>query len=146
MTSGTRDATRRFVIGQGAVRGEYVRLEASWREIIARRTYPLPVISLLGECLAASALFTSTLKMLQSDGRLSLQVQGGRPVSLLVAESYMVIISAVIPYFIVGIAVGAFLNGGERMHFFVAFFSRLAAYMCVMGFFIAFSQIGWWWK
>jgi hypothetical protein len=32
-------------------------------------------------------------------------------VSLLVAESYMVLISALIPYFIVGIAVGAFLNG-----------------------------------
>ena len=43
----------------------------------------------------------------------------------------MVIISSLIPYFIVGIAVGALLNG---------------AYMCVMGFFIAFSQIGWWWR
>jgi hypothetical protein len=67
-------------------------------------------------------------------------------ISLLVAESYMVIISAVIPYFIVGIAVGAFINGGEIVFF--SFFNShaFAAFMCVMGFFIAFSQIGWWWK
>ena len=86
MVSGITDATRRFVIGRGAVRGEYVRLSDSWRSILARRAYPDPVISLLGECLAASALFTSTVKMLQDDGRLTLQIQGGKPVSLLVAE------------------------------------------------------------
>lgn len=83
---GITDATRRFIIGRGAVRGEYVRLSDSWRSLLARRRYPAPVLSLLGECLAASALFTSTLKMLQADGRLTLQIQGGRPVSLLVAE------------------------------------------------------------
>ncbi|HQZ16547.1 MAG TPA: Hsp33 family molecular chaperone HslO [Vicinamibacteria bacterium] len=86
MVSGITDATRRFVIGPGAVRGEYVRLGESWRAILARRAYPEPVTSLLGECLAAAALFSSTLKMLQSDGRLTLQIQGGKPVSLLVAE------------------------------------------------------------
>ncbi len=47
--------------------------------------------------------------------------------SLLVAESYMVIISAVIPYFIVGIAVGAFLNGGERKYLCVASRSHLCS-------------------
>jgi molecular chaperone Hsp33 len=68
------------------VRGEYVRLHESWKAILARRVYPEPVMSLLGECLAASALFTSTVKMLQRDGRLTLQIQGGKPVSLLMAE------------------------------------------------------------
>ncbi|MBP9946331.1 MAG: Hsp33 family molecular chaperone HslO [Vicinamibacteria bacterium] len=82
----TTDATRRFIIGRGAVRGEYVRLSESWRSLLARRNYPGPIMSLLGECLAASALFTSTLKMLQEDGRLTLQIQGGKPLSLLVAE------------------------------------------------------------
>jgi len=80
------DATRRFVIGRGAVRGEYVRLTGSWRSLLARRTYPGPIVSLLGECLAAAALFTSTLKMLQNDGSLTLQIQGGKPLSLLIAE------------------------------------------------------------
>ena len=86
MNESIRDATRRFVVGSGSVRGEYVRLEDSWRELLARRRYEPPVVSLLGQCLAASALFTSTLKMLQDDGRLTLQIQGGRPVSLLIAE------------------------------------------------------------
>ena len=86
MVSELKDATRRFVVGRGAVRGESVRLEESWRAILARRVYPEPVMRLLGECLAAAALFTSTVKMLQSDGRLTLQIQGGKPISLLVAE------------------------------------------------------------
>lgn len=80
------DATRRFVIGRGSVRGEYVRLTAAWRSLLARRKYPEAVRTLLGECLAASTLFTSTLKMLQRDGRITLQIQGGSPVSLLIAE------------------------------------------------------------
>jgi molecular chaperone Hsp33 len=80
------DATRRFIIGRGSVRGEHVRLTSSWRSLLVRRNYPEAVRSLLGECLAASALFTSTLKMLQADGRLTLQIQGGSPVSLLIAE------------------------------------------------------------
>ncbi len=72
----------------------------------------------------------------------------------MVAESIMVLIAATVPYFVVvraslravclclthcrirttppqGIAVGAFLFG---------------AFMCVMGYFIVFSQIGWWWR
>jgi molecular chaperone Hsp33 len=80
------DSTRRFVIARGVVRGEFARLDESWRAMLERRSYPDPVVSLLGECLAASALFTSTLKVLQEDGRLTIQIQGGRPVSLLVAE------------------------------------------------------------
>ena len=80
------DATRRFVVGKGSVRGEHVRLTSAWLALLAHQTYTDDVRSLLGECLAASALFTSTLKMLQSDGRLTLQIQGGKPVSLLIAE------------------------------------------------------------
>lgn len=80
------DATRRFVVGQGSVRGEWVRLDETWRAVLARRQYPAPIASLLGECLAAAALFTSTLKLLQADGRLTMQIQGGHPITLLVAE------------------------------------------------------------
>jgi hypothetical protein len=80
------DFTQRFVIGHGAVRGEYVRIGPAWRAMLERRAYPPAVTALLGECLAASALFTSTLKMLQDDGRLSIQIQQGKPVSMLVAE------------------------------------------------------------
>jgi len=86
MTEGSTNAARRFVIALGAVRGEHVRLTGAWQEMLARRNYPGAVASLLGECLAATALLTSTVKMLQDDGRLSVQIQGGSPVSLLVAE------------------------------------------------------------
>lgn len=51
--------------------------------------------------------------------------------SFLVAESIMVVIATLVPIFIIGIAIGAFTFG---------------AFMCVMGFFIKFDQIGWWWK
>lgn len=50
---------------------------------------------------------------------------------LMVAESIMILISAIIPYFIVGLAAGAFVFG---------------AFMCVMGYFAQFNEIGWWWK
>lgn len=86
MVTERMDGTRRFVIGQGAVRGECVHLGEAWRAMLARRAYPTSIVALLGECLAASTLLTSTLKMLQPDGRLTLQIQGGKPVSLLVAE------------------------------------------------------------
>jgi len=51
--------------------------------------------------------------------------------SLLIAESIMVMISALVPILIVGIAVGAFIFG---------------AFMCVMGFFITLDEVGWWWR
>jgi molecular chaperone Hsp33 len=78
--------TRRFTFGGGRVRGEQVVLEDAWRSIRARREYPAPLASALGELVAACALFTSTLKTLQEDGRLTLQIQGGSPVSLVVVE------------------------------------------------------------
>ncbi|MEO5761307.1 MAG: Hsp33 family molecular chaperone HslO [Vicinamibacteria bacterium] len=80
------DETRRFTIGRGSVRGEHVKLTGAWQSLLARRAYPTAVRSLLGECLAASTLFTSALKLIQADGRLTLQIQGGAPVSLLIAE------------------------------------------------------------
>lgn len=85
MTAST-SFTRRFTFGGGRVRGEQVVLEDAWRSIRARREYPGPLASALGELVAACALFTSTLKTLQDDGRLTLQIQGGSPVSLLVVE------------------------------------------------------------
>lgn len=78
--------TRRFTLGGGRIRGEQVLLTDAWRSIRARRDYPGPLASALGELVAACALFTSTLKTLQKDGRLTLQIQGGSPVSLLVVE------------------------------------------------------------
>src|SRR5512143_1779686 len=68
------DSLQRFVFERARVRGELVRLDEAWRE----------VRSALGELTAASVLLAATLKF--EGGALVLQVQGGRPVDLLVVE------------------------------------------------------------
>jgi len=65
------------------VRGEVVRLQASWRQMVANHRYPAPVARLLGEMTAAAALLAANIKF---DGALILQIQGNGPVRLLVVE------------------------------------------------------------
>ena len=75
-----------FVFEGADVRGAVVNLDLTWREVLKRHAYPLPVRSLLGEAMAASALLSSTLKF---DGTLILQTQAEKreaPVRLLVVE------------------------------------------------------------
>jgi len=79
-----RDALQRFVFERARVRGELVRLDETWREVRRRRDYPEPVRNALGELTAASVLLAATLKF--QGGALVLQIQGGRPVDLLVVE------------------------------------------------------------
>lgn len=77
------DCLHRFVFEHTDVRGELVHLDASWRAVLERQTYPPPVRDLLGEALAAAALLSATIKI---DGSLQLQIQGDGPVGLLLAE------------------------------------------------------------
>ncbi len=77
------DCVTRFLFEHAAVRGEVVRLQATWRAVLARRDYPEPVRSLLGELMAAAALLAATLKF---EGTLTMQMQGSGPVTLLVVE------------------------------------------------------------
>lgn len=75
-----------FMFEGADVRGAAVSLDATWREVLTRHAYPLPVRSLLGEAMAASALLSSTLKF---DGKLILQTQAAEreaPVRLMVVE------------------------------------------------------------
>ncbi|MFN8091150.1 MAG: Hsp33 family molecular chaperone HslO [Vicinamibacteria bacterium] len=82
--AGEKDALQRFVFERARVRGELVRLDETWREVRRRREYPPAVLSVLGELTAASVLLAATVKF--EGGALVLQIQGGRPVSLLVVE------------------------------------------------------------
>jgi len=74
------------------VRGMLVRLEDSWRDVLARRTsasdgghaFAAPVRALLGEMAAASVLMQGSLKF---NGALVLQMHGDGPVRLAVAEA-----------------------------------------------------------
>jgi len=80
-----RDALHRFLLEGLGIRGELVHLDATWRSVLARRSYPEPLRSVLGECLGATALLAATIKF---DGTLTLQARGGKgPVSLLVVEA-----------------------------------------------------------
>jgi len=78
------DALQRFIFERARVRGELVRLDETWREVRRRREYPEAVRGALGELTAASVLLAATLKF--EGGALVLQIQGGRPVDLLVVE------------------------------------------------------------
>jgi molecular chaperone Hsp33 len=82
MTKGG-DWMRRFHLENAGVRGVIARVDGAWREIAAHAPYPRPVAELLGECLAASALFAGNVKMA---GSISVQLKTGGPVSLAFAE------------------------------------------------------------
>lgn len=77
------DSLQRFLLEGTPVRGEIVRLDATWRAVLERRDYPEPLRRLLGEMMAAGALLSATLKF---DGALVMQMQGEGPVRLLVVE------------------------------------------------------------
>lgn len=77
------DSLQRFLLEGTPVRGEIVRLDATWRAVLERRNYPEPLKKLLGEMVAAGALLSATLKF---DGALIMQMQGEGPVRLLVVE------------------------------------------------------------
>jgi molecular chaperone Hsp33 len=77
------DLVRRFVAEHQDVRGQFVRLGASWLALREHGAYPPAVRELLGEATCAAVLLASTLKF---DGVLTLQLQGNGPVRLLVAQ------------------------------------------------------------
>lgn len=78
-----QDTLRRFVFENAPVRGEIVRLNATWRAVLERHSYPRVVRDTLGEYLAAAALLSGTIKY---DGSLTMQIQGSGPITLLIAE------------------------------------------------------------
>jgi len=77
------DALHRFQLEHAGVRGAHVRLDAAWRELRTHGDYAGALGELLGQALAASALFTSAIKF---DGRLSVQLQDNGALKLLFAE------------------------------------------------------------
>lgn len=77
------DFVRRFLLEDLEIRGAVVRLGASWRQMQAGRGYPEAVLALLGEMSAVTLLLGANLKQA---GRLSFQLQGHGPVSLLLID------------------------------------------------------------
>ena len=74
---------RSFLFERLDVRGAWVQLGAAWREMTAGRAYPPPVLELLGQMAAVTTLIAANLKQA---GRLTFQLQGNGPVSMLVMD------------------------------------------------------------
>lgn len=74
---------RSFLFEQLDIRGVWVQLDQTWRDMIAGRHYAAPTAHLLGELAAVTALIASNLKQ---QGRLTFQLRGSGAVSRLVMD------------------------------------------------------------
>ncbi|KOR08596.1 Hsp33 family molecular chaperone HslO, partial [Burkholderia cenocepacia] len=77
------DQLQKFMFNAAPVRGEIVSLRNTWQEVLARRDYPAPVRTVLGEMMAACALLSANLKF---HGTLIMQIFGDGPVQMLVVQ------------------------------------------------------------
>ncbi|NVD98441.1 Hsp33 family molecular chaperone HslO [Massilia sp. BJB1822] len=82
-TQAPQDTLQKFIFENAAVRGEFVDISATWREVQARHAYPAPVKRLLGQMVSAAALLSANLKF---NGSIIMQIHGDGPVRLLVVE------------------------------------------------------------
>jgi molecular chaperone Hsp33 len=78
------DQMHRFLFEGLGVRGELVRLGASWRAVRDNQDYPEQVAAQLGQGLVAVMLLSGTIKF---KGSLILQVQSSGPLKVLVAQA-----------------------------------------------------------
>lgn len=77
------DTLTRFLLPAAGVRGVAVRLDETWQTVAGRLHYPPAARELLGEAVAAAALFTGHTKV---DGRLSIQLRSQGALRTLFAE------------------------------------------------------------
>jgi molecular chaperone Hsp33 len=77
------DTLQRFLFENLAIRGDLVQLDATWKAVQEKHSYPEPVQHLLGEVMTAAVLLSATLK---HKSRLTMQIQGNGPIPFLVVE------------------------------------------------------------
>ncbi|MEW6038779.1 MAG: Hsp33 family molecular chaperone HslO [Pseudomonadota bacterium] len=78
------DSFQRFMFEDMGIRGELVRLDASWQAVLQRHTYPPNVSRQLGQALAAVTLLSGTIKF---KGALIIQIQSRGPLHTLVVQA-----------------------------------------------------------
>ena len=83
MTTPSNDFLHRFQLERAGVRGALVRLDESWQRIRANSDHGGMLAELLGQTVAASALFTSSIKF---EGRLSIHLRESGALRLLFAD------------------------------------------------------------
>jgi molecular chaperone Hsp33 len=72
-----------FLLENQGMRGARVRLNETWTQIIAQHRYPARIRNVLGQAVAATVLLASGLK---AKPKISMQLQGDGPLSLLVIQ------------------------------------------------------------
>lgn len=77
------DAVSRFLLEDLDIRGAIVQLGPVWQQITAGRHYPASVEAVLGEMCAITSIIATSLKQ---SARLTFQLSGHGPVSLLVID------------------------------------------------------------
>lgn len=77
------NAIQRFLFKEHDIRGQAIQLNESWQEMVKDRHYPDSIITLLGELTAVSILMANGMK---HEGRVTIQVQGGGPIQMLVVD------------------------------------------------------------
>jgi molecular chaperone Hsp33 len=77
------NTVQRFIFEDLDIRGAFVRLDTVWHKLLEKRNYPTPVVDLLGQMCATTLLMADNLKQ---PGRLTIQLRGEGPVSLLVID------------------------------------------------------------
>jgi len=78
-----RNSVTRFLLENLDIRGSIVQLDSVWQAICTHRNYPDTVQAVLGEICAASSIIAANLKQ---PARLTFQLSGAGPVSLLVVD------------------------------------------------------------
>lgn len=73
----------RFLLEDQGIRGALVRLNETWRQVVALHRYPDHIEQLLGQGVAATVLLASGLK---GRPRVSIQLQGEGPLRLLLVQ------------------------------------------------------------
>lgn len=79
----TKDTLQRFIFENFPVRGEMIRLDQSYQEIIHQHTYPDSLQQLLGEALCVAGLLSAIIKF---NGRLTVQFRGEGKLKFLLAQ------------------------------------------------------------
>ena len=79
----TTNAVQRFLFKELNIRGQHVHLQESWQEMLKDRHYPECIVKLLGELTAMAVFMANGIK---HTGRITMQVQGSGPISLLVVD------------------------------------------------------------
>lgn len=77
------DGMTRFYLEELGIRGVIVHLDQAWRQIKSHADYPPAVAAVLGECLAAAALFAGDIKLA---GSISVQLKATAALKLAFAE------------------------------------------------------------